>query len=172
MLAAARPTRRRRHLGQRKARRHDSESTRTERTPGRLGTPPQMSSPQTPRTGRNPIGTDDQPGLVIHVSSGADEDLRTALRYATNFAKASDENRRVDVVVNGAALDLVLADGDLREQVSDLHASGSVEFSACANTMAARGIGPTHLHPAAHIVTAAVPHLARRQWAGWAYLRP
>lgn len=131
-----------------------------------------MSSPQTPRTRRIPIDTDDQPGLVIHVSSGADEDLRTALRYAGNFANVSEENRRVDVVVNGAALDLVLLDGALREQVSDVHAGGSVEFSACANTMTARGITPADLHPAAHVVPAAVVHLAQRQWAGWAYLRP
>ena len=112
------------------------------------------------------------PGLVIHASSGEPEALRTALRYATNFLTAADRTRRVDVVVNGAALDLLLADSDLRMQVSDLHAGGLVVFSACANTMAARGVTATDLHPASEVVPAAVLHLAQRQWDGWAYLRP
>lgn len=88
------------------------------------------------------MDTDDPPGLVIHVSSGVEEDLRTALRYAVNFTAACAEPRRVDVVVNGPALDLVLAESVLRGQVSALHDTGSVL------------------------------HLAQRQCAGWAYLRP
>ena len=116
--------------------------------------------------------SDDQPGLVIHLTSGAQDDWRIALRYAANFTTAADGARLVDVVVNGPALSLVLADSILRGQVSELHTLGSVEFSACANTMAARGVEPTELHPAARRVEAAVLHLAQRQWAGWAYLRP
>jgi uncharacterized protein len=118
------------------------------------------------------VDIDDQPGLLIHLSSNKPEDLRTALRYAANFLTASEEARQVDVVVNGAALDLVRADGDLRDQVSELHDTGSVLFSACANTMTARRVTASDLHPAARVVTAAVLHLAQRQWAGWAYLRP
>ncbi|MGB5148653.1 MAG: DsrE family protein [Mycobacterium sp.] len=120
----------------------------------------------------NAIDTDDAPGLVIHVSSGAEVDWTTALRYAVNFTAAIEGTRQVDVVLTGAALDLVLAESTLRAHITDLNAAGSVAFSACANTMAARGIGPADLHPAARIVPAAVLHLAQRQWAGWAYLRP
>jgi uncharacterized protein len=115
---------------------------------------------------------DDQPGLVIHSSSGAEDDWRTALRYAANFTAAAGGGRRVDVVVNGPALSLVLADSILHGQVSELYALGAVEFSACANAMAAQGVESTELHPAARVVAAAVVHLAQRQWAGWAYLRP
>ena len=117
------------------------------------------------------MATDDLPGLVIHVSGGAEDDWRTALRYAANFV-AADSTRRVDVVVNGPALDLVVADSSLAPQVNQLSASGFVEFSACANTMNSRSLTPLDLLPATRIVTAAVLHLAQRQWAGWAYLRP
>lgn len=122
--------------------------------------------------------TDDQAGLLIHVSSGTKNDLDTALRYAVNFAAAAaaaaddDDVRPVDVVVNGAALDLVLAGSDFHHQVTELADGGIIGFSACANTMTARGVHAADLHPAARIVTAAVVHLAQRQWAGWAYLRP
>ena len=116
----------------------------------------------------NPHG---QPGLVIHVSSGEQDDLSAALRYAANFT-ALDDTRPVDVVVNGAALNLVLAGSDLHTRVNDLAGGGSVEFSVCANTMKARGVQSTDLNPVARIVPAAVVHLAQRQWAGWAYLRP
>jgi intracellular sulfur oxidation DsrE/DsrF family protein len=119
------------------------------------------------------VRTDEQrPGLVIHASSGELDALRAVLRYAANFVAAGDGTRRVDVVVNGPALDLVLADSDLREQVSELHGSGLVMFSACANTMAGRGVTAGDLHPATEVVPAAVVHLAQRQWGGWAYLRP
>lgn len=74
-------------------------------------------------------------------------------------------------MVNGAALDVLLATSPLRAELTDLHAGGRVEFSACANTMAARSITAPELHPAVHVVTAAVLHLAQRQWNGWAYLR-
>lgn len=111
-------------------------------------------------------------GLVIHVSGGERETFSAALRYASNFVAASDGSRPVDVVVNGAALDLLLAPCELRAQVSELHQGGLVLFSACANTMAARGITAADLHPVAEVVPAAVTHLAQRQWDGWAYLRP
>ncbi|MGK2879954.1 MAG: DsrE family protein [Mycobacterium sp.] len=78
-----------------------------------------------------------------------------------NFTAGCPAPRRVDVVVNGLALDLVLAESVLGEQVSALHDTGSVEFNACANTMAAHGVQPIDLHPAAHIVTAAVLHLSK-----------
>lgn len=116
--------------------------------------------------------TDDQAGLLIHVSSGTKNDLDTALRYTVNFAAAADDVRPVDVVVNGAALDLVLAGSDFHHQVTELADGGIIGFSACANTMTARGVHAADLHPAARIVPAAVVHLAQRQWAGWAYLRP
>lgn len=115
--------------------------------------------------------THGQPGLVIHVSSGATDDLRAGLRYAANFT-AIEDARPVDIVVNGAALDLVLTGSDLHADVTDLADGGLVTFSACANTIRARGMDATDLHPAARIVPAAVAHIAQRQWAGWAYLRP
>ena len=112
------------------------------------------------------------PGLVIHVSSGDVDLWRTALRYAHNFVTASRGERRVDIVVNGAALDLVLAGSPVVASLDDVLDCGAVELSACANTMAARGIGVVDLHSGTTVVAAAVLHVAQRQWAGWAYLRP
>jgi intracellular sulfur oxidation DsrE/DsrF family protein len=117
------------------------------------------------------MNVDDRAGLVIHASSGG-TDPDTALRYATNFATACGGSRPVDEVVNGPALNLVLRQSDWCEQVTGLQEQGNVTFSACANTMAAQGIEAADLHPAAQIVTAAVLHIAERQWAGWAYVRP
>lgn len=117
------------------------------------------------------MNDDVAPGLVIHVSSGDVELWRTALRYAHNFVTASGE-RQVDIVVNGAAVDLALTGSPVLALLQDVLDCGAVELSACANTMAARGIGTGDLHSATTVVAAAVLHVAQRQWAGWAYLRP
>lgn len=106
------------------------------------------------------------------MSSGDEEDLGTALRYAANFSTAAGGSRPVDVVVNGPALNLVLANSGWRKEIGELQAGGAVTFGACANTMTARGVAATDLLPAVVVVSAAVLHLAQRQWAGWAYLRP
>jgi hypothetical protein len=117
--------------------------------------------------------TDDvAPGLAVHVSSGEVDLWRTALRYAHNFVTASGGERQVDIVVNGAAVDLVLTGSPVLALLQDVLDCGAVELGVCANTMAARGIGTGDLHSATTVVAAAVLHVAQRQWAGWAYLRP
>ncbi|OAN31056.1 MULTISPECIES: hypothetical protein [Mycobacteriaceae] len=78
----------------------------------------------------------------------------------------------MDVVVNGPARDLVGVDSDFRDQVSELYDTGSLSLAACADTIAARRVGPADLHTAARVVPAAVLRLAQRQWAGRANLCP
>ena len=111
------------------------------------------------------------PGLLIHLATADPVTVADALRYARNFL-AECEGRPVEVLTNAAGLDLVMRDSADRVAVTDLAGTGTTTFLACANTMAGRAISSAELHPAARIVPAAVAHLARRQWAGWAYLRP
>ncbi|OKH65460.1 hypothetical protein EB73_21710 [Mycobacterium sp. SWH-M3] len=117
------------------------------------------------------MSTQAVPGLVIHLSSGGVDDQRAALRYAANFVSAGT-GRPVEIVVNAAALDVVLATSPLSAEVTAAQSGSAVGFRACANTMAARDVGAADLNPVVEIVAAAVAHLAQRQWDGWAYLRP
>lgn len=114
---------------------------------------------------------DVRPGLVIH-GFGPDSGtwLSGVLRSAGNSRRALGPERRLEVVVQGFGVRLLRAglgdqsalDGALLEDIHVL---------ACRNSMIHASVQADELHRGVETVDAAVAHLARRQWEGWAYVR-
>ncbi len=93
--------------------------------------------------------------LVIHAPTpGA---LERARRNAANLHKAMPEVE-LEIVVNAGAVAAALAKPDPADRW----------LVICGNTLKATGMqAPEGLR----VVDAAVAHIARRQWEGWAYMR-
>jgi len=93
--------------------------------------------------------------LLIHApTAGA---LERARRNAVNMQKAMPEVG-IEIVVNAGAVAAALAQPDPADRW----------LVICGNTLKATGLqAPEGLQ----VVDAAVAHIARRQWEGWAYMR-
>jgi hypothetical protein len=109
-------------------------------------------------------------GLLLHVwtddtASGVAA-LRTAQRVAANARAELGPEVAVQVVVQGAAVRLLLAADDAAVALDP-----GLDIVACTNSLRSLGAGPEELRASVAAVPAAVAHLARQQWAGWAYLR-
>ncbi|MCC3267504.1 hypothetical protein [Arthrobacter gengyunqii] len=116
--------------------------------------------------------TDDAPpGLVIH-GFGPDSGtwLAGVLRSAGNSRRALGPDRSVEVVVQGFGVRL-LRSGIGNESALDGALSQDIHVLACRNSMTHAAVQADELHRGVETVDAAVAHLARRQWEGWAYVR-
>ncbi|MBO0898060.1 DsrE family protein [Arthrobacter sunyaminii] len=111
------------------------------------------------------------PGLVIH-GFGPDSGtwLAGVLRSAGNSRRALGPERRLEVVVQGFGVRL-LRSGLGDQSALDGALSEDIHVLACRNSMTHAGIQADELHRGVETVDAAVAHLARRQWEGWAYVR-
>lgn len=110
-------------------------------------------------------------GLLIH-GLGPDSGtwLEGLLRSAGNARSALGPERRIEVVVQGPGVRL------LRTGIGDpLLLEAALEHGiavlACENSMHRAGVQKDELRRGVGSVDAAVAHLARRQWEGWAYVR-
>lgn len=135
----------------------------------------------------NPSASWTPRGLVVHLPAA--DRIEAVLRNVVNLAAeltaepAGTEDGAagtptpvtgdalIEVVAHGPGLDAVLRGSAHEGRVRELLDAG-VEFDACANTMSARGVEPGALIPGVIVVPSGVAHLARRQWQGYAYLRP
>jgi intracellular sulfur oxidation DsrE/DsrF family protein len=111
------------------------------------------------------------PGLVIHGTGPAPEAwLPAAMRAALNAAADLGDGVRVELVIQGPAVALLKEAAGPAGQLGDLAAAG-VGVLACGNSLRSAGVTEDELAPGVGTVPAAVGHLARRQWSGWAYVR-
>ncbi|WP_334173761.1 DsrE family protein [Sinomonas sp.] len=110
-------------------------------------------------------------GLVVHGTGPAPEAwLPAAMRTALNAAADLGEGAAVEIVVQGPAVALLTAAQGPAAQLEDLRAAG-IAILACGNSLRSAGIDEGDLAAGVGTVPAAVGHLARRQWDGWAYMR-
>lgn len=114
------------------------------------------------------MGGPGSPGLLLHAAAGSD--LPAVLRSSANAAAALPAGTAVEVVVQGPLVAQLAAGSDLSEAIGDL-GSKSVRVLACENSLRSTGLEAGHLAAGTGTVPAAVAHLARRQWEGWAYIR-
>jgi intracellular sulfur oxidation DsrE/DsrF family protein len=111
------------------------------------------------------------PGLVIHGTGPNPEAwLPAAMRTALNAAADLGEGAQVELVVQGPAVALLAEASGPAGQLGDLLAAGAGVL-ACGNSLRSAGLVAGDLAPGVGVVPAAVGHLARRQWSGWAYVR-
>lgn len=112
-----------------------------------------------------------QPGVVVHLSEGDPGKHANVLRNVANLLSELGDGTPVELVAHGPGLDVALATAAHADQVRALLARG-VTVAACANTMRSRELDSGALIEGVRVVPAGVAELARRQWQGWAYLRP
>ncbi len=113
----------------------------------------------------------DQLGVVVHV---ADADLAkqvAVLRNARNLRADLGPGTPIELVVHGPAVGMLRSEGQHRGAVAALLQDG-VALAACQNSMRSLAMDSADLTPGVDVVPSGVGHLARRQLAGWAYLRP
>lgn len=112
-----------------------------------------------------------QQRVVWQATDGGPEAGDRLLRSLTNLlADLGTEGVRVEVVAQGAGLDLLLPSTGLAHQVEALRDRG-VGFLACENTLRSRQLRVDDLLPGVRSVPSAVGHVVRRQSQGWSYLR-
>jgi uncharacterized protein len=109
--------------------------------------------------------------LVFELTSAAPKVWAGLVGNVENAQQALGQ-ARIEVVAHGDGLDLLVAskNAEIAERLAQLNRAGVV-FAACQNTMQRRAIAPDQLSPFATPVDSGVAELARKQLAGWAYLR-
>lgn len=111
------------------------------------------------------------PGLLLHgAGSDAETWLPNLMRSAANAAADLGAGRDIHVVVQGPGVALLAKGRGPGEQLGTLLEAG-VRVFACGNSLRSAGLSAADLAPGIDTVPAAVGHLARQQWAGWAYVR-
>lgn len=115
------------------------------------------------------------PRVVYHIDDSAR--AIPALRNMTNHLKA-DPGVKIVVVALGQGVDFLLKDakdehGNPYEPMIDDLILVGVEFRVCNNTLSARQIDRTRVHPDAHVIESGAAEITRLQFAeGYAYFKP
>ncbi|WP_231554404.1 DsrE family protein [Arthrobacter sp. L77] len=113
----------------------------------------------------------DVKGLLIHAAGPAEPgSLGGALRSATNASAALPPGSIIEVVIQGPVVAILAGGSEVTEAIADVLDHG-VRILACENSMRSADMEPSQLLPGIDHVSAAVAHLASRQWEGWAYVR-
>lgn len=111
--------------------------------------------------------------VVFHISAA--DNARSALRNLANHLDSAP-GVQVVVVAHNTGVDFLLAgardgEGAYQPAVAELKRRG-VDFRACGNTLALRGIGPGKVIPEAVLVRSGIAEISRLQTReGFAYLR-
>lgn len=110
-------------------------------------------------------------GLVAHGAGPLpDGALAGVLRSSQNAVDALGPGVPVEAVIQGPGVAQLAEDSEHRAAVSAALAHG-VRVLACGNSLRSAGLPAERLLPGVGVVPAAIAHLARRQWDGWAYVR-
>ena len=111
------------------------------------------------------------PGLLIHSAGPLEKDaLAGILRSATNARAALGQGAGIEVVVQGPGVKLLATNSPAAEAITSA-GELRVGILTCGNSMRSAGMDNKDLAPGVGAVPAAIAHLARRQWDGWAYAR-
>jgi intracellular sulfur oxidation DsrE/DsrF family protein len=115
------------------------------------------------------------PRVVYHIDDSAR--AIPALRNMTNHLKA-DPGVKIVVVALGQGVDFLLKDAKdehdnpYEPMIDDLILAG-VEFRVCNNTLSARQIDRTRVHPDARVIESGAAEITRLQFSeGYAYFKP
>ncbi|NLI89127.1 MAG: hypothetical protein GX366_01770 [Epulopiscium sp.] len=83
------------------------------------------------------------------------------------------ENIEVNAIVNGGAVKEYIGDSDSRiiSKINDLSQKGA-KFMACNNALVANGLDKELLPRVVKVVPAGVSELTKKQFEGYAYIKP
>lgn len=116
--------------------------------------------------------------VLVHVSSGGNDSLSTALDEVDDLlgnARSSNRRIEVEIVVNGPGLDLLLAgDTPVARRLQALRRDHpGLSLVACGRTLERRQAAgrPVDLVEGAQVVPTALHRVVERLRAGWIYVR-
>ncbi len=115
---------------------------------------------------------DDNPrGVVVHLTEADTTKQAGVIKNINNLLNELGANTPVELVVNGPGMTAVLTDAPVAGQLRELLGRGAI-VAACSNTMRERSISVHELIDGVTVVPAGIAQVVRRQWEGWAYVRP
>ncbi len=117
------------------------------------------------------MSTERERGVVVHLDEDGEDKHRALLRNVGNLVRDLGDQTTVELVAHGPGIALCLADSVLAEELQALIARGVVA-AACENTLTTKGIARERLAAGVATVPSGVGELVRKQWQGWAYVRP
>ncbi|GKS60178.1 hypothetical protein YTPLAS18_37050 [Nitrospira sp.] len=121
-------------------------------------------------------GASQGPGhrVVFHVSTGDAHVHQSVMNNIRNLYEAvGNEPLNVEIVAHGAGLSLLVkGESTVGEQLARLKQRFGVEYTACSNTMKARGLVRDDLVAQVDRAVPAMVRLMGLQEQGWAYIKP
>lgn len=110
--------------------------------------------------------------VVIHVDDPSLDRQRLALGNVRNLLDdVGEDGVVVEIVFNGPAISALTMGSDLSSELVTLQTRG-VDLLACHNSMVRAALERGDLIVGATVVPSGISHLVRRQYDGWAYVRP
>ncbi|CUS32789.1 conserved exported hypothetical protein, DsrE family [Candidatus Nitrospira nitrosa] len=112
--------------------------------------------------------------VVLHLNSGDEKVQRGALNNIKNlYQEFSPETLRVELVVHGAGLPLLIKKGTLfAAELTELRHAYGVSYIACSNTMKTMKVTREDLIGEVGDTVPAMARLLERQEQGWVYIKP
>jgi intracellular sulfur oxidation DsrE/DsrF family protein len=108
---------------------------------------------------------------VLHVNQNDTVAWNQALNNATNMLKAMGKDKlNVEIVMNGAGLDMVKLESPVAGRIPDVLAAG-VELKACGQTMKAAHVTAEDLAPGVQVVPGGMAEILQKEEAGWSYIK-
>lgn len=110
--------------------------------------------------------------MVIQVSDGDAKKWNLSLNNALNVQKEVGKDASViEIVAFGPGVNMLKMDSEVGRRVQDAMAAG-IKIVACENSMHGMQLKPEDMLTGVGYVKAGVVEIARKQQAGYAYIRP
>ena len=110
-------------------------------------------------------------GVVFQVTDNDPAKWNQALNNAANLQKAvGKENVDIEIVVNGAGLNMMMFDSVVANRMTTALDNG-VHLLACGATMKAKKVAEKDLHAGVKVVPGGVVEIMKKHEAGWTYIK-
>lgn len=112
--------------------------------------------------------------VVMHLNSSDQQVQRGALNNIRNlYHELGPDTLAVELVVHGAGLPLLVAKESMfADDLAQLKREFGVLYTACSNTMAARGLSRADLIDSVDRTVPAMVRLMELQESRWSYIKP
>ena len=111
-------------------------------------------------------------GVVFQISAKSPASWKIAVHNARNLEQATGTpGRRIEIVVLGRAIGMLLRNSPVARNLEALHASGVVVEAGKAAVRRA-GLKAAALLPFVRYIRSTVAEIVRRERQGWAYVQP
>lgn len=109
--------------------------------------------------------------VVFDLTSDNQKIWETLLNNVENVKKELGPSTKIEVVVHGNGIGLLLKRTDFQKSRMAKHSSDGVQYLACENTMKRKKVNKTDLYDFAGTVPAGLAEIIRKQQEGWSYVK-